>query len=73
VLARAKTKLRELETRHDAAIADARSQIALFDDREPPISEVEATLQALDVDRMTPIDALVTLSRLVDLATRNDD
>ena len=70
VLARAKTKLRELETRAEATHAP---QIPLFEAPTPPDSEVEATLRALDVERMTPVDALVTLARLRDLALREDD
>jgi hypothetical protein len=45
----------------------------LFDHEPPARSEVEATLDALDVERMTPVDALVTLARLRDLAQREDD
>jgi DNA mismatch repair protein MutS len=70
VLARAKAKLRELETRN---MATATPQISLFEAAPPSRSEVEATLQALDIERMTPVDALVTLSRLRDLARRDDD
>jgi DNA mismatch repair protein MutS len=69
VLARAKTKLTELETRVEATPAP---QMPLFEAKPPPQSEVEATLQALDIERMTPVDALVTLARLRDL-THNDE
>jgi hypothetical protein len=44
----------------------------LFETPQPPDSEVEATLRALDVERMTPVDALVTLARLRDMARRDD-
>ncbi|MGB5809268.1 MAG: DNA mismatch repair protein MutS, partial [Polyangiales bacterium] len=73
VLARAKAKLSELETQraHDDRI-DA-SQIALFEPAAPVQSEVEKTLRALDVERMTPVDALVTLARLVDLCDHDED
>ncbi len=70
VLARAKAKLGELETRLETAPAP---QMPLFDAPPPPDSEVEATLRALDVERMTPVDALVTLARLRDLSRRDDE
>jgi hypothetical protein len=44
----------------------------LFEPALPQQSEVEATLRALDVERMTPVDALVTLARLHDLSRRDD-
>jgi DNA mismatch repair ATPase MutS len=69
-LARAKTKLQELETRTGATTAP---QMPLFEAALPQQSEVEATLQALDVERMTPVDALVTLARLRDLARRGQE
>lgn len=69
VLARAKTKLRELETRLDETDAP---QLRLFERPQATTSEAEATLQALDVERMTPVDALVTLARLVELARDED-
>ena len=68
-LARAKAKLKELEARAEASTAP---QMPLFDAAPPPRSEVEATLEALDIERMTPVDALVTLARLRDLARRDD-
>ncbi len=70
VLARAKAKLGELESQTHAA---PRPQLPLFESASPPSSEVEATLRALDVERMTPVDALVTLARLRDLASSDDD
>ena len=70
VLARAKTKLQELETRAEASTAP---QMPLFEATLPQQSEVEATLGALDVERMTPVDALVTLARLRDLARRGQE
>jgi DNA mismatch repair protein MutS len=73
VLARAKMKLQELEALHESAADKPASQFALFDHEPPARSEVEATLDALDVERMTPVDALVTLARLRDLAQREDD
>ena len=69
VLARAKAKLQELEAR---AASTPAPQIPLFETPQPPDSEVEATLRALDVERMTPVDALVTLARLRDMARRDD-
>jgi DNA mismatch repair protein MutS len=70
VLARAKTKLKELETRAEATTAP---QMPLFEAEPPPHSAVEATLEALDIERMTPVDALVTLARLRDLARHDDE
>ena len=70
VLARAKTKLQELETRAEAA---PMPQMPLFEAASAPQSEVEATLRALDVERMTPVDALVTLARLRDLAGNDEE
>ncbi len=68
VLARAKTKLQELETRQGEPKAP---QMPLFEPAPPERTEVEATLQALDIERMTPVDALVTLARLRDLGRRD--
>jgi DNA mismatch repair protein MutS len=70
VLARAKTKLQELESRAGTTTAP---QMPLFEAALPQQSEVQATLQALDVERMTPVDALVTLARLRDLARRGPE
>jgi len=70
VLARAKTKLKELETRTEASKAP---QMPLFEPEPSTQSEVEATLQAIDIERMTPVDALVTLARLRDLARRDEE
>lgn len=70
VLARAGAKLRHLEARGRDEPLDS-AQAALFVDEPPPPSEVEATLQSLDVERMTPVDALVTLARLRNLAERD--
>ncbi len=70
VLARAKTKLHELETRAETTPAP---QMPLFEATVAEQSEVEATLQALDIERMTPLDALVTLARLRDLASRDEE
>ncbi|MBW2546585.1 MAG: DNA mismatch repair protein MutS [Deltaproteobacteria bacterium] len=70
VLARAKTKLRELETRAQGAPAP---QMPLFEAPLRQQSEVEATLRALEIERMTPVDALVTLARLRDLAGSDDE
>jgi DNA mismatch repair protein MutS len=70
VLARAKAKLKELEAHAEVTHAP---QMPLFEAPPPPASEVEATLQALDIERMTPVDALVTLARLRDLARRDDE
>ena len=69
VLARAKTKLQELETRSEAVPVP---QMPLFEPASAQQSEVDATLRALDIERMTPVDALVTLARLRELA-RNEE
>ena len=69
VLARAKTKLKELESRAEAT---TKPQMPLFEAPPAPRSELEATLEALDIERMTPVDALVTLARLADLARRDE-
>jgi hypothetical protein len=45
----------------------------LFEPALPRQSEAEATLRALDVERMTPVDALVTLARLRDLSHRDEE
>ena len=37
---------------------------------QPPKSEVEATLRELDLDQMTPLEALTTLARLKGLLSR---
>ncbi len=73
VLARAKTKLQELEALHESTDPSSVSQFGLFEAGPPLHSEVEATLHALDVERMTPVDALVTLARLRDLAQCDED
>ena len=70
VLARAKTKLKQLEA---GAEASAVPQMPLFEAAPPPRSELDATLEALDIERMTPVDALVTLARLRDLARHDDE
>jgi DNA mismatch repair protein MutS len=70
VVARAKTKLSELEARAEPPEIP---QMPLFESAPPKRSEVEATLRSLEVERMTPVDALVTLARLVDLARLDDE
>ncbi|HEX4354676.1 MAG TPA: DNA mismatch repair protein MutS, partial [Polyangiales bacterium] len=74
VLARARAILRELET-HAGGVGQlpawrtderASSQLSMFAPlaAEVPASACEATLRELDLDRMTPLDALNALSRL---------
>ena len=85
VLARAKALLQDLE--RGAALpsgAHARmrpvdeagkAQLSLFVPASEAVrgpSEVERTLAELDVDRMTPVDALVALSRLRGLLARQE-
>ena len=79
VLARARAILSELES--GAALpsgghaslrgrsAAGSAQLDMFAAPAPPPmpSEADATLRALDVDRMTPVEALVALARLKDL------
>jgi DNA mismatch repair protein MutS len=72
VLARAKAKLRDLEAQAQATEAPRSEQMPLFEARPRAQSELEATLRALDIERMTPVDALVTLARLRDLARRDE-
>ena len=68
VLARARAGLGLLEAGHgphgDAAQVKNQPQLEMFATREPAPSEIESTLRELDVDKMTPLDALVALSRL---------
>jgi DNA mismatch repair protein MutS len=75
VLARAKAILKTLEggealpsgapARMRRLDREGRAQLELFAPAEAPApSEVEATLRELDVDRMTPLDALLALARL---------
>ncbi|HEY2735792.1 MAG TPA: DNA mismatch repair protein MutS, partial [Polyangiales bacterium] len=74
VLARARAILRELET-HAGGVGQlpawrtdesASAQLSMFSPIAPdvPASACEATLRELDLDRMTPLDALNALSRL---------
>ncbi len=79
VLARASAILKTLEAgevlpsgkpaRMRRLDAEGRAQLELFTAAPvaPSPSEVEATLRELDLDRMTPLDALVALARLRDL------
>jgi DNA mismatch repair protein MutS len=75
VLARARALLNELEaggalpSGAQASLRgrDARDspQLEIFAQQPAPTeSDAEATLRALDIDRMTPVDALLALSRL---------
>jgi len=74
VLARAKTILADLEAGDPLpggrrASLRGRAQLELFAPAAAPDepSEVERTLAELDVDRLRPVDALVTLARLKDM------
>jgi DNA mismatch repair protein MutS len=75
VLARARAILRELETgavgvpgQHAPLQPDAHAsqQLSMFapSTQQSPVSACEATLRELDLDRMTPIEALNALARL---------
>jgi DNA mismatch repair protein MutS len=74
VLARARTILRELEQgdhgvplpREKASRERNAAQLSMFDApaRSAPVSACEATLRELDLERMTPLDALNALARL---------
>ena len=71
VLARAKRRLRDLE--ENALDGRQSPQMKLFEPETPSQSELERTLSELDTDLMTPVDALVTLARLKDLAAKPDE
>ena len=68
VLARAKAKLGELESENAARTQN--EQLAFFVPAPVKSNEVERTLAALDVDRMTPLDALTTLARIKTIASQ---
>lgn len=67
VLARARRVLSQLEAGQgplgEASLSAHKPQLEMFVATQPK-SEVEATLRELDLDRMTPIEALATLARL---------
>jgi DNA mismatch repair protein MutS len=67
VLARARHVLSQLEAGHgplgNAGQSPDKPQLEMFVAR-PPSSEVEATLHELDLDHMTPVEALTALARL---------
>ncbi|HKU41162.1 MAG TPA: DNA mismatch repair protein MutS, partial [Polyangiales bacterium] len=74
VLARARAILRELEASGSVGpqaragkLASGSAQLDMFAPPAPTVSAAEATLRELDIDRMTPVDALVTLARLKSL------
>ncbi len=73
VLARARQVLAQLEAGHgplgDAGQSAAKPQLEMFV-AQPPKSDVEATLRELDLDHMTPLEALTTLSRLKKMLSR---
>jgi DNA mismatch repair protein MutS len=68
VLSRAKAVLSLLEQGHGplgkADASSGRSQLEMFSTRPPPPSAVETTLRDLDLDRLTPVQALLALSQL---------
>jgi DNA mismatch repair protein MutS len=71
VLARAKGKLQQLEAR---VTPEPAPQMPLFEPApKPPSDDLASTLRALEIERMTPVDALVTLARLRDLALERDE
>ncbi len=43
---------------------DLRFQLSIFDVADPALGEVRKALEGLDVDRLTPVDALLMLKRL---------
>ncbi|MCG8554074.1 MAG: DNA mismatch repair protein MutS [Proteobacteria bacterium] len=72
VLARARTLLRELETQDGAAalVEQASAQLDLFagsSSPRPAVSELESTLEALELDTLTPLQALSALAHLKSL------
>jgi len=76
VLARARAILRELEDSGTvgpharAKLSSGSQQLDMFAP-PPAMSAAEATLRELDVDRITPVEALVTLARLKSLLSPN--
>jgi DNA mismatch repair protein MutS len=73
VLARARHVLSQLEAGHgplgNAGQSPEKPQLEMFV-AQPPKSEVEATLRELELDHMTPLEALTTLARLKSLLPR---
>lgn len=73
VIARARTILQQLEGQHVQAhlqgkstahsVAPAREQMTLFAE-DPVLSEIRNTLRDLDVNQITPVEALMKLSEL---------
>jgi DNA mismatch repair protein MutS len=71
-LARARAVLSQLEAGHgpggevrsEARSGKALPQLELFAARPSAPSAVEATLRELDIDQLTPVQALVALSQL---------
>jgi DNA mismatch repair protein MutS len=72
VLARARNVLSQLEAGHGPLGAAGQStqkpQLEMFV-AQRPTSQVEDVLRELDIDRMTPVEALTTLARLKGLST----
>jgi DNA mismatch repair protein MutS len=67
VLARARAVLARLEAGqgpHESSASAARPQLEMFVSRAPEPSPVESTLRELDVEQITPMQALLTLSQL---------
>jgi DNA mismatch repair protein MutS len=68
VLARARAVLQLLEDGYgplgDTAQTRSEPQLQMFATRETAPSQVESTLRELDVDQMTPVQALMALSQL---------
>lgn len=71
VLARAKRRLRDLE--EIAPSAAPKPQMKLFEPHPAVTSELRKTLVELDIDSMTPVDALVTLARLKAIAAQEGE
>jgi DNA mismatch repair protein MutS len=68
VLARARALLARLEAGEGLAgrdpRAEQRGQLALFATTPPPPSAVESTLRELEIDHLTPVQALLALAQL---------
>jgi DNA mismatch repair protein MutS len=68
VLARARALLARLEAGEGLAARDSRAeqrgQLTLFAATPPPPSAVESTLRELEVDHLTPVQALLALAQL---------
>ncbi|MCC6808359.1 MAG: DNA mismatch repair protein MutS [Deltaproteobacteria bacterium] len=70
VLERAKELLSELERERRTSSPAQAPQMELFVPANPSINALEKRLKAIDLERMTPIDALNTLAELIALTKK---